>query len=132
MCLTVYLASPAPLPAVEWSAARPGFNAGPLTVAEESVRGVVSLPNIAFVGSHTHCGCGFVNDGAEDPAAVRRSRAELASYAATAVLSGPAELYVCWNGEADATFAQQLTLTPGDLVERDDWLAEGTLVRLVP
>lgn len=131
MCLAVFLAAEQELPQVAWSAARPSFHAGPLERFEESVRGKVSLPLVYALGAHTGCGCGFLNDGADDPDAVRRSREQLAAYAAEAFRHGAVELYVCWSGDVEQGYRQQLALTPGELVTRDDWLEEGTHVRLV-
>src|SRR5687767_10227549 len=132
MCLSVYLASAQALPAIAWSKERPAFNAGPLEPFEESVRPWLSLPHIASLGAHTSCGCGFLNDGAADLADVRASREALATYAANALRVGPVELYVCWNGDAEEALAQQLVLTVQALVDREDWLEEGTHVRLIP
>lgn len=131
MCLAVYLGSMSPLPSVPWSEAAPGFYARPLASHEESVRDVLPLPHLAFLGAHTGCGCGFITDGADEPADVRRSREALARYAADALRDGPVELYVCWGGDADLPRERTLTLQPAELPQRDDWLAEGTHVRLV-
>ena len=131
MCLAVFLAAEHDLPVVVWSQDRPRFNAGPLEHFEESVRGKVSLPVVHSVGAHTGCGCGFLNDGAERPDDVRRSRAALAAYAAHALRNGPVELYVCWNGDVEDGYHQQLTLAVDELTGREDWLEEGTHVRLV-
>jgi hypothetical protein len=132
MCLAVFLATEHELPIVAWSPDRPGFNAGPLERFEQSVRGKVSLPVVHSLGAHTGCGCGFLNDGAESPDDVRRSREALAAYAAAALRSGPVELYVCWNGNVEDGYYQQLTLAVDELTTRDDWLEEGTHVRIVP
>ena len=84
------------------------------------------------LGAHTGCGCGFLTDGAEHPGGVRRSREALAAYAAAALRSGPVELYVCWNGDVGDGYRQQLTLAADELTTREDWLEEGTHVRLPP
>ena len=131
MCLTVFLGSVAPLPSVQWTEVAPAFNAGPLTPYEEPVRRVLPFPHLAMLGAHTSCGCGFIMDGADDPTDVRQSREALTRYVTDVLGDGPAELYVCWNGDAELPFAQQLMLTPAELSERDDWLQEGTHVRLV-
>lgn len=131
MCLTVFLGSSAPLPSVQWTESAPAFYARPLASYEEPVRGVLSLPYLAFLGAHTGCSCGFVMDGADEPADVRQSRESLARYVTDAVRGGPAELYVCWNGDVVLLVARELTLTPTELPRRDDWLEEGTHVRLV-
>ena len=131
MCLTVFIGSATPLTMVEWAEKAPAFNAGPLTPHEEAVRRVLTFPHLAMLGAHTCCSCGFVMDGADDPAAVRRSRSDLARYVTDVLRHGPAELYVCWNGEAELPFVQQLALAPDELLEREDWLEEGTYVRLI-
>ena len=131
MCLAVYLGAASPLPPVQWTDAEPAFYARPLTSHEDSVRGVLPLPHLAYLGAHTGCGCGFIMDGADEPADVRRSREALARYASDALRSGAVELYVCWGGDAALPKARTLTLPPAELPERDDWLAEGTHVRLV-
>lgn len=132
MCLAVFLAAEHELPTVAWSQDRPGFNAGPVERFEESVRGKVSLPVVRSLGAHTGCGCGFLNDGAANGEDGRQSREALAAYAAQALRSGPVELYVCWNGDVEEDYHQQLTLTVNELTTREDWLEEGTHVRLVP
>jgi hypothetical protein len=111
--------------------AAPAFYARPLTSHDESVRGVLPLPHLAYLGAHTGCGCGFIMDGADEPSDVRRSREALARYAAEALRNGPVELYVCWGGDADLPNERTLTLRSAELPQRDDWLAEGTHVRLV-
>ena len=131
MCLAVYLGSTSPLPSVQWTDAAPAFYARPLTSHEEPVRGILPLPHLAFLGAHTGCGCGFIMDGADEPADVRHSREALARYAADALRGGPVELYVCWGGDAELPNERRLALSPRELPERDDWLAEGTHVRLV-
>jgi hypothetical protein len=128
----VYLASAQPLPVIGWSKEHPAFNAGPLEPFEESVRPWLSLPYLASLGAHTSCGCGFLNDGAEDVADVRASREGLAAYANAALRAGPVELYVCWNGDAEESLVQQLEFSVQDLIDREDWLEEGTHVRLIP
>ena len=132
MCLAVFLAAEHELPTVEWSHDRPGFNAGPLEPFEESVRGKVSLPVVHSLGAHSGYGCGFLNDGAENPDDVHRSREALAAYAAQALRSGPVELYVCWNGDTEDGYHEQLTLAVNELLTREDWLEEGAHVRLLP
>jgi hypothetical protein len=41
------------------------------------------------------------------------------------------ELYVCWNGDVEDGYHPRLTLAVDELTGRDDWLEEGTHVRLV-
>ena len=131
MCLVVFAGSSAPLPLVEWSDASPGFNVRTLAPHEEAVRGVLAFPHLALLGAHTGCGCGFIGDGADEPADVRRSREALARYTAAALRDGPVELYVRWNGDEALPSERQLTLTPAELPEREEWLEEGTHVRLI-
>ena len=130
MCLTVYLATDRALPLVAWSQESPGFNVEPLRDPADPVRRQLNLPTLYNLGSHTFCGCGFLRDGAEDDADVQASREALVAYASDAVRSGPVELYVCWNGDAEDPCVQRLVLTPSDLLGREDWLEEGTHVRL--
>ena len=131
MCLVVYVGSASPLPLVQWTEVSPAFNARPLAPHEESVRRLLRFPQLATLGAHTGCGCGFIMDGADEPADVRRSREALARYVARALGNGPTELYVCWNGDEKQPSERNLTLTPDELPERDDWVQERTHVRLV-
>ena len=131
MCLVVFAGSTASLRLVPWTDTAPGFYARSLAPHEESVRGVLPFAHLMFLGAHTGCGCGFILDGADEPADVRRSREALARYVARALGNGPTELYVCWNGDEEQPRERQLTLTPDELPERDDWVQERTHVRLV-
>ena len=132
MCLVVYVGCMAPLRLVQWTDTAPAFNVRPLAVHEEPVRRLLPLTYLALLGAHTGCGCGFIMDGADEPADVRRSRESLARYVIEAIGNGPTELYVCWNGDEALPSERHLTITPGELPVRDDWLQERTHVRLVP
>ena len=130
MCLVVFVGTTAPPALVSFTESAPAFNARPLAPHEEPVRQMLPFPHLATLGAHTGCGCGFMTDGADDPADVRRSRAALVHYLDEALRDGPVELYVCWNGDESAPSERRMTLAPDDLLERDDWLQERTHVHL--
>jgi hypothetical protein len=128
MCLGVFLASAVELPAVPWSPAAPAFNVAPISEYEEPVRQQFSRPHVYYLGSHTQCGCGFSPDERGDPADRRRALEALAAYVGAACERGPAELFVCWEGDYAAEPGRRLRLGARDLARRDDWLAELSFV----
>ena len=127
MCLAAGL----PQPFIPWAQESLAFNARPLDSFEEKSRDRFSLPHVVSLGAHTSCACGFLRDGAEYDEAVQRSREALTAYVAAATAHGPAELYVCWNGDPEPEDLPRLELYPAELLTREDWLEEGrfTIVR---
>ena len=80
MCWGVYVASAQPLKLISWDAETPALSAIPLKKQYEAVRKQFRFENVVELGSHTQCGCGFIDqdDGADDPR--RRVVSELAKY----------------------------------------------------
>src|SRR2546430_472858 len=110
MCMTVYLASSVPLPAVPWDEQRPSFHVVGLPPSQQAVRGHFRQPYAYYAGSHEGCGCGFqygeyeaADPDAEELAELERhkqSRALLADYLKEALRGVPQiELYACWDGD---------------------------------
>ena len=132
MCLGVFLASDSELPLIAWNVEQPGFNVSGLLPLEESVRKYLQRPHVYAMGSHTHCGCGFQRNEDNDPSDVMASRMALASYVTGALEHGPADLFVCWNGETPDVLEGELTLAAADLLLEEEWLVEGTLTHLSP
>jgi len=130
MCLGVFLASDSELPLIDWKVEQPGFNVSELLPSEESVRKFLQRRHVYALGSHTHCGCGFQRNEDNDPADVMQSRRALNSYVTAALNRGPADLFVCWNGEAPDVLEGELTLVVEDLTLDEEWLVEGTLTHL--
>ena len=131
MCLGVYFAAAAPLGTIDWTPEHPVFNVAGLTEHEEPVRRQFSQPHIYYLGSHTRCGCGFQADGDGDPAAGGRSRAALAAYVGAARRMGPAELFVCWEGDYAVAPGQRLRLMPAELGSAAEWTQELTFVEIL-
>ena len=131
MCLGIYLAAAAPLDTIEWAPERPAFNVAGLTEREDPVRRHFSQPHIYYLGSHSRCGCGFQANGDRDPAAGERSRAALAAYVGAARRLGPAELFVCWEGDYAVPPERRLRLTAGELEADADWTEELTFVEIL-
>lgn len=115
MCLVIYAASSAPLPAVPWDEARPAFHVQPYT--GERVLKHLTLPYQAFVGSSSHCGCefGYACDVPADPEVLTLTEADplaeheaLVAYFRPLVEDGAAlELLSCWAGDEDEPIAVQ-------------------------
>ena len=131
MCLGVYLATAAPLETIDWAPEHRAFNVAGLTAHEEPVRRQFSQPHLYYLGSHSRCGCGFQAEGDGDPAAGKRSRAALAAYVGAARRMGPAELFVCWDGDYASAPERRLRLTPAELESAADWTQELTFVEIL-
>jgi hypothetical protein len=129
MCLGVFVASGQPLDLVPWNDQTPTFNVVPLSEVEEPVRQQFSLANIVYAGAHTGCSCGFHSDK-DDPAAVSRSRAALVEYIRQALVAGPVEVFVCWEGEYEEVARVRAERPLDSLVGDDDWLHELTFTRI--
>jgi hypothetical protein len=129
MCLGVFVASGQPLDLVPWNDQTPTFNVVPLSEVEEPVRQQFSLANIVYAGAHTGCSCGFHSDK-DDPAAVNRSRAALVEYIRQALVAGPVEVFVCWEGEYEEVARVRAERPLDSLAGDDDWLHELTFTRI--
>ena len=132
MCLTLLLASDAPLPAVPWSTERPAFAAVPLAARHEPLRRRFDRPHVVALWAHTGCGCGFSARLEFDEEARRASLSALAAYAADAARRGATELATLWDdaAEYERPPERRLRLSAAELAERDDWLAERSHVEL--
>jgi hypothetical protein len=100
MCLSVHIASNAPLPVSTWDRDARAFYLEAVPV-DAPVRDRFSLPNVYFVGSHLGCGCGFTRYENDD----ERDKTQ-ANYAALAgvirdVLSSTSsiEIFTSWEGD---------------------------------
>jgi hypothetical protein len=134
MCLAVFVASDSPLPAVPWSAERPGFAVAPLAPRQEPVRRQLARLHVAALWAHTGCGCGFSPEYEWDAGARQQSVAALAAYLAAAARRGPVELAIYWDdaGEYGRAPERRLRLSAAELTERDDWLVERSHVQVIP
>jgi hypothetical protein len=130
MCLGVYLASDVSLDLIPFRESAPSFNVTELEPFEAGVRQILTREFVYAPGAHTKCGCGFRAESDDKSERVAGSRRELSAYVADAMKNGGVELYTCWNGDAGAKPTRVLELSPEELQSRDDWLIEGTLVRM--
>ena len=64
MCFVGYIASSKKLPLIGWEISNPKLNVAELSSHELPVRQQFSLPNVAYLGSHLGCGCGFLKEDA--------------------------------------------------------------------
>lgn len=126
MCMAVYLASDTPLPLISWSKDDPGFNVVELHDEEKAVKRHFSKSHIYYVGAHTGCSCGFAEEKDERPEDALNSRKAFAAYVAKAIVTGPLELFVCWEGDWGKNPERKIKLTPEDLIEPEKWHRELT------
>lgn len=59
MCFVLYIASPKPLPIIPWDEVTRGIHTEELSERDTQVRSQFTLPHVRYIGSDTHCGCGF-------------------------------------------------------------------------
>jgi len=104
VCVCVHLSAPASLQLVPWRDEAPAFHVRE-AAPDDPVRAHFAWPNVYSAGAHEKCGCGFESDVWTDPvdpadAELRRtSLASLRRYVADAIRLGPAQLFVCWDGD---------------------------------
>jgi len=97
------LASESPWPTTEpWSPDAPTFSVTKPEPRNEEVRVQFKYPHMVVLGSHTQCGCGFLDEdeGPSDPRGetVRR----LLAYLEEALLGSPElEIFACWGGASE-------------------------------
>lgn len=107
MCLMLYLASTAPLPAAGSPDAPGPFHARPLNTTEHAnLRAELRMPYAACLGSATGCGCGFQShprrDEPSDPDVLESLQA-LAEYLRSAAAQSNLVLLVTWCGKLTGT-----------------------------
>ena len=61
MCFILYIATPKPLPIIPWDENTRGIHTEPLSDRDSSVVTHFLHPHVCYIGSDTHCGCGFRN-----------------------------------------------------------------------
>lgn len=61
MCFVLYIAAAKPLPIVPWDEQARGIHTEPLSDRDSSVATQFLHPHVCYIGSDTHCGCGFRN-----------------------------------------------------------------------
>jgi len=120
MCLGFYLATDRRLDLIPWDQGSPGFHIADLSAAEEAVRTQVSHRFVYYVGSHTECGCGFVDDDGD----AAKSRATLTSYLHVLSEAAPVELFLCWDGGCRDAPQHSLQLSAQELASKLPWLGE--------
>lgn len=133
MCLTLYVASEAVLPLVEFIRDVPKFNVTALKDYDLAARSTIEAANVVSAGAHTGCGCGFLRDEDEDQQTsdTQADRIALQHYLEQALEAGDVDIYVCWNGDAPESWGVPMLITIDELLEREDWLEEGTHIKLL-
>jgi hypothetical protein len=102
MCRLFYIASDIELPERGWREDRPSFYAESVSAEDRDVRGHFTHNNVAYVGSHTKCGCGFIEAPENDPEEIelrKRTVSELAEYLTQIIAKGGSlQAAVLWAG----------------------------------
>jgi hypothetical protein len=115
MCWSVFLASDRPLKLIAWNPKAPAFSAAAPELRDEPVRAQFERKHMVVLGSHTQCGCGFLDedDGSDDP---RRDTIDrLVTYLEQALAESPElEMFVCWEGGERDQPVHRLNLKPSD------------------
>jgi hypothetical protein len=100
MCLSVHIASNAPLSVNPWNPDARAFYLETVPV-DAPVRAQFSLPNVYVAGSHLGCGCGFIryeNDDERDK--TQANYTALAGVIRDALTAGSSvELFTSWEGD---------------------------------
>jgi hypothetical protein len=110
MCYVFYAAADSPLPLIPWNETAPGLNVSIPEPAEETVRAHFTKPNVVYIGSDTHCGCGFYEG--DNHAGQQKLRLALADYLRNACASGDVEFYCCWSGDEIHPVETRSTVSP--------------------
>jgi len=131
MCLGVYLATDVEQSLIPFDETRPGFNAGALTEYESAVADYLKSRYVYRLGSHTHCGCGFMRNGDSEPQDVDASRSAMGRFVAAARSRGPCRLFVYWTGDPLGEPVAVISRRPADLVNDEEWIVEGTLTNVL-
>lgn len=61
MCFVLYIACPKPLPLIAWDEATRDIHTEPLSDRDLPVKAHFQNAHVYYIGSDTHCGCGFRN-----------------------------------------------------------------------
>lgn len=61
MCFVLYIATDKPLPIVPWDENSRGIHTEPLSDHDNGVAAHFLRQHVCYIGSDTHCGCGFRN-----------------------------------------------------------------------
>jgi hypothetical protein len=61
MCFVLYMATPRPVPLINWDEKNPSLHIEDLGESEVAVAGHFTLPHCYHAGSDTFCGCGYRN-----------------------------------------------------------------------
>ena len=103
MCLVVYIFSEKPLPLLPWQRKAPGFYISELAKPAKGIRRHLTKPYLALAGTHTGCGCGFLQEGVvpgtPEYTDLRSMYRHLAEYLRSASPAQIVEIYACWGGE---------------------------------
>ena len=132
MCLGVYLITDRDQPIIPFRGDQPGFNTSVLSEQEAGVRERFPGRRVVHLGSHTHCGCGFMRNGDSEPQDVDASRSAMGRFIAAARAQGPCQLFVYWMGDPLGDPVAVIRRKPADLLIDEEWIAEGTLTDILP
>jgi len=104
MCLSVYIASDAPLPERKWNEDAPDLYLEPVSESEGVCR-QFRYRHVYYAVSHEGCGCGFSKDGrdSEELQRCQDNYRSLAGVVSSALHNGAGvPLFTCWEGEQTA------------------------------
>ena len=139
MCLAVYIASDHELPEIGWDESDPKFHVEIIDGSDEKMDKHLKLPNVAYLGSHQGCGCGFrkpinIPEDLLEPNELEESQADynaLASYIKNLQNSGAScEIYACWEGDEEHHSEYKSRVTTEELASKEFRLQEKTYYEL--
>jgi hypothetical protein len=132
MCLSVHVATAAPLPVGVWN---PNVRAFYLEVAPENaaVRDRFSLPFVYFVGTHLGCGCGFSRyENDDEREKTQANYTALAGVIRDALSStSSVEVFTSWEGDdvIEPEFLESVSVS--ELLRPDFELRERQFLRVI-
>jgi hypothetical protein len=132
----LYIASDRALPEIQWSDSNPSFYVEHVSVEEKDIRGHFSLPNVAYVGAHTKCGCGFIEAPADDLEEIEargKTVKQLTSYLNSILSSGgKLQAAMLWAGEEQNPVAPIGTLQTENMLAEEFPLEIGEFAEISP
>lgn len=130
MCYVVYLGTNKKVIASQWDESKPSFFVEKIPSNElESLKNQFSMKHIYYVGSHTHCGCGFsydeefnkeiedINDSKNDVLKFNELLKEILN------TSNECEVFLCWSGDEDEKPECSEIVGP-DFFLKGDWVED--------
>ena len=143
MCFVLYVAADAPIPDIPFHTDAPALNTQPLSDQEFPLRDVFGKPNVKFLGSSNHCGCGYrhlsfqngewpeeylIGTDPEFGADKQADHEALHRFVVQQLRDNDRiELYGCWDGDFQYPPARNEVISVDDLLKNDFFLRERCL-----